>query len=355
MEQALTREQLSSVLDNIDAVPFIYGVTEGRFLYLSGACEALFGRSRDEITAEPTMLTGMSREKAREVFTRMTRGHCSRTIQHSLRYRIHRPDGQSRWVDGRIALDVDDLSRIRRVSGVLYDVTERRKLEKELESKSRLAAVGMLAAGIVHEIGNPLAFISTRLQRLRAAEGPKLCRESVPLLLAQTERIQATLRRISSFEFGTDDGAALCDVPKLLAETIETLQLDPRSHKVAIEYRSQGECPKLFGVCDQLRQVFLNLGLNALDAMREGGRLTVETHVAGRCILVDFKDCGGGIPAAHIDRIFEPFFSGKPPGRNNMGLGLYLARTFVENHGGTLVCDSSPGGTHFRVTLPFED
>ena len=239
--------------------------------------------------------------------------------------------------------------------GVALDETELKAMETELQHAGKMALLGRMAAGIAHEMGNPLASMSARLQRLRSRREPAFIDETVELLSSQIDRMTRIVRSVSDLSRIPAAEWALCDLRGLLQETAKVLRSDRRSKGVAIELELHSDEPRVQGSPDQLQQVFLNLGLNALDAMPDGGTLAIDVVRTERELCVIFSDTGEGMPKDVLDKIFEPFFTTKSSGLS-MGLGLWLSREHVLAHSGRVDVESEEGrGTIFKVTLPFQE
>jgi signal transduction histidine kinase len=238
--------------------------------------------------------------------------------------------------------------------------------ERNLVQAEKTLLLGRLAAGLAHEIGTPLNVISGRAESLmRHLGGNDPAVRSLRDISTQTERIVHIMSDMLDFARMKPPRR----VPTSLEEVARTV-LDmakpqlARGH-VAVRIALPPDLPLVVADADQLRQVCLNLVLNALDAMQEGGTLTIRAAVHGgphadrggperRWVAVDFVDTGVGIPAANLDRLFDPFFTTKEPGKGT-GLGLSVSYGIVEEHGGWFDVDSRPGeGTRMTVHLPIE-
>ena len=231
------------------------------------------------------------------------------------------------------------------------DETERRAMETELQHASKMAMLGRMAAGIAHEIGNPLASISARLQRLKRKREPEFIDDTVELLTSQTDRMTRIVRNVSDLSRIPKVEWTECDIRKVLYETVRILQLDRRSKDIEITHHCD-DVLLLQGSADQLQQVFLNIGLNAFDAMPDGGVLDIAVYETESEILVEFSDTGEGIDPETQQKIFDPFFTTKPFG-SGMGLGLWLSHEHVSVHGGQIEAESNDtGGGLFRIRLP---
>jgi two-component system NtrC family sensor kinase len=217
---------------------------------------------------------------------------------------------------------------------------------------ARLAAVGQLAASIAHEINNPL-YAARNCLALLEQDAPAAMRESPFLAIArdQLTRIAHIIERMREF-YRPDRGTlAPCDIHRLLEETLALAGLNIRHQSIRVIFTPAPDLPEVVVADDQLRQVFLNLILNAIEAMPDGGALTVRTIAGPTVALIEVQDTGIGIPADIRPQLFEPFFTNKP---NGTGLGLSISAHIVTQHGGQIEVDSCEGqGSTFRVVLPY--
>ncbi len=237
---------------------------------------------------------------------------------------------------------------------LVEDLTEVQTLEAELIHSERLASIGRLAAGVAHEIGNPITGIACLAQNLRDETDPALAAESATEILEQTRRVAEIVQSLISFSHrGPPAGPSIrtFDVRKCVDEALRLVQL---SHK-GKQLRYTNHCESALVVTgdrQRLLQVFVNLLTNACDASPPRGYVEVRCQTSNKEVLIDVVDNGEGIPAANRERIFEPFFTTKEPGTGT-GLGLPLAYSIVADHGGTISIDSELGsGTRVTIRLP---
>jgi two-component system NtrC family sensor kinase len=225
--------------------------------------------------------------------------------------------------------------------------------ESGMLQAARLAAVGQLAASIAHEINNPL-YAARNCLALLEQDASLALRESPFLGIAreQLTRIARIIERMREF-YRPDRGTmAACDIHHLLEETLALARLNIRNQSIRVIFTPAHALPDVIGNGDQLRQVFLNLILNAIEAMPDGGVLTVRTIAGPNVAIVEVQDTGIGIPADICPRLFEPFFTNKP---NGTGLGLSISAHIITQHGGQIEVDSAERqGSTFRVVLPYQ-
>jgi two-component system NtrC family sensor kinase len=253
-------------------------------------------------------------------------------------------------------LDGDEITHVITIG---EDVTEWHRVQGQIMQSEKLAAIGQLAAGVMHEINNPLATIGACVAAIEGRLPPDAAAGQVGEYLQTIDR---EVERCSRIVDGLLDFSRPKATPKqpvslnrLVDEALFLLQHHQRFKRLQVVRALAPELPDTTGSAEQLIQVLMALLLNALDAMELGGELTVRTAVspigAGEVVL-EVRDTGVGIPVHDHSKIFEPFYTTKPPGRGT-GLGLSICYGIVSDHGGRIEVDSAPGrGATFRVFLP---
>ncbi len=235
---------------------------------------------------------------------------------------------------------------------VEHVVTEQRKLQARLLHQEKMAAFGLLAAGVAHEMGNPLSSIEAQLQLLRPEDLAPAATGVVDTVRQEVARLGRILRELVDFARRRRDEPTLVSVQAVAADALRLLRHDRRMRDVEVEDAFDAETPPVFLIEDHLMQVVLNLLLNALDAMPSGGRLRIEVGSAGGQVALRVRDTGFGMDRAVLGRCFEPLFTTKEPGRGT-GLGLSISRDIARGAGGNIEMHSAPGrGTTAIVTLP---
>lgn len=235
---------------------------------------------------------------------------------------------------------------------VFQDLTEWRALEEQIRLKDRMAAVGELAAGIAHELGNPLAAISGSVQMLSKgfdAETPQ--HKLLDIMQKESQRLNRTIKGFLQFARPKERSIVEFDISRLLEENLELLR---NSQEVSSEHRLELDLEpgsgRITADPDQISQLFWNLARNALRAMPDGGTLQVGGRRDGADYVLDFVDSGRGMTKEERRRIFHPFHAGFSEGT---GIGMSIVYRIVEEHGGRLEVDSAPGeGTTISVHLP---
>lgn len=234
---------------------------------------------------------------------------------------------------------------------LLRDMTERLRLEEKVRQTERLAAVGELAAGAAHEIRNPLTSIRGFIQllepQLKSAQTDSTC---VQIILEEISRIDEIIKDLLLMAKPATPRIETCRMEQVVEDSIVLVQNEATARGVSIERDFPPDLVAIRADPRQLRQVFLNLFTNALDAMPAGGVITVCIRVEDGFIRADVKDTGIGIPAEDLKRLFDPFYTTKETG---VGLGLSVCHGIIRSHGGRIEVQSSPGqGAVFSVYLP---
>jgi two-component system, NtrC family, sensor kinase len=216
--------------------------------------------------------------------------------------------------------------------------------------QEKMAAFGLLAAGIAHEVGNPLTSISTIVQMLEKRGLDDHTRERMALVSGQLQRIQGTLRELIEFSRPASSERVHCGLAEIVEEALNIAKYYKGSKSRAIVAGISVELPAMFVVRDQLVQVFLNLILNAIDATTKNGRIEICAARDGDWLTATVRDDGPGILPGQAAKLFQPYFTTK---KHGTGLGLFVTRRLVEEHGGEVSFVSAVGeGTEFRVKLP---
>ena len=235
---------------------------------------------------------------------------------------------------------------------IFQDLSEWRKLQDELQLRERLAAVGELASGIAHEVGNPLAAISGSVQMLTAAlEDDSAHRRLLDIIFKESQRLDRTIKSFLQFARPKERSSVRFDIARLLSENVQLLinspEVSPQHH---LDLVVDPPSVTLIADPDQVSQIFWNLARNSLRAMPEGGTLQVEGHVVAADYCIRFTDNGRGMNLEERGKMFHPFHSFFDGGT---GIGMAIVYRIVEEHGGRLAVDSQPGqGTVITVALP---
>jgi len=233
------------------------------------------------------------------------------------------------------------------------DVTQRERMEEQMTQTEKLTSLGLLAAGVAHEVNTPLAVISNYIQMLAKQMPETDPRHSIiEKIVKQTFRASEIVNNLLNFSRTGGSEIANVDVNLVVEETLSLVSHPLKTSQIQIVKNLADGLPAVRGSANKLQQVFLNLFLNARDAMPSGGILEVRTAAQNGSVEIDVADTGMGIPREHIHKIFDPFFTTKASGRGT-GLGLSVSYGIIKEHSGKVDVRSTPGkGTSFHVELP---
>jgi signal transduction histidine kinase len=278
-------------------------------------------------------------------------------INNLYKFRIGTPAGDTRICNIAIApLVTREFNVIGRII-ILDDMTDRVELESQLAQAEKLSSIGLLAAGVAHEVNTPLAVISSYAQMLsKQLQGDERRSALLEKITTQTFRASEIVNNLLNFSRTGSSEFTEVDVNKVVTDTLALLEHQFKTSRVKVEQNLTPALPKIYGNTGKLQQVFLNLFLNAKDAMPSGGTLMVAT-MNGRAVEVQVRDTGSGIAPEHINRIYDPFFTTKKSPRQGQpggtGLGLAVTYGIIQEHAGKIRVDSAPGeGTQFTMEFP---
>jgi PAS domain S-box-containing protein len=284
-----------------------------------------------------------------------------RGLVNKLLHRFMDKDGNEKYVEIYCYPLRDEAGQVFQAIEVRRDITERRYLEAHLSHSERLASLGLLASGLSHEINNPLASITActeGLERKIKAEPGSLnveeLREYIELIHKEARRAKAITDRLLILSRKSESPTYLVSINQSLAETISLLRFQAEEKGIRIIEDFDPQIPPIKADDPALRQVFLNLLLNAMQAIDRAGRITVGTKVEPDQVKITIEDTGGGIAREELGRLFEPFFSHRTSGQGT-GLGLFISHILIRQMGGTITVQSELGkGTRFVITLPLD-
>jgi signal transduction histidine kinase len=278
-------------------------------------------------------------------------------IHNLYKFRLGTQSGESRVVNVAIApLVTKNFNVIGRLI-IMDDITERVELEAQLSQADKLSSIGLLAAGVAHEVNTPLAVISSYAQMLsKQLQGDPQRGALLEKITRQTFRASEIVNNLLNFSRTSSTEFTAVDVNKVIHDTLALLEHQLKTSRIQVEHELKENLPPIIGNAGRLQQVFLNLFLNAKDAMNKGGTLRVST-LNGENVSVMVSDTGTGIAHEHIQRIYDPFFTTKVASREGQGrgtgLGLSVTYGIIQEHSGKIRVESRPGeGTTFYLDFP---
>lgn len=323
----------------------------GRIIYVNPAFAKATGYSREELAGKnPSVIASgrHSREFWKQVWGTITAG---RAWHGEVENR--RKNGDPLHTYLLISPIVDADGKVVGFLGAHRDITRQKELEQQLMHSQKMESIGTLAAGIAHEVGNPLASISSIVQVLLRTLSDEFARDKLSLVQAQVHRITKIIRDLVDFSRPSNYQLQPTDVVRTVQDAVEIVRMSKKAKEHRLVTEVTGEIPLLTLVPDQIAQVFINILLNAVDAM-DAKRGEIKVRVSGeeRQVRVDICDNGCGIARENLPKVFEPFFTTKQVGEGT-GLGLWVSYGIVRSFGGDITVESEPGkGTVFSVILP---
>jgi two-component system NtrC family sensor kinase len=326
--------------------------------------ELMYGISRDEAVGRP--LSALFPEDLVKEFVRVRE---ETGIHNIYKYRL-RPEtlpkppaepAKDRTLNIAIApLVAKNFDRIGRLV-IFDDVTDRIELEQQLQQAEKLSSIGLLAAGVAHEVNTPLAVISTYAQMLaKQVSHDEMKARLLDKIASQTFRASEIVNSLLNFSRTSATDFSRVSLNRVILDTCALLEHQFRKAGIRVDAQLEEGLPEIEGNTGKLQQVFLNLFLNARDAMPAGGVLTVRTAAgsaggnSGREVVrAEVIDTGEGIAPEHLNRIYDPFFTTKGGQKKGTGLGLAVTYGIIQEHSGAISVESKPGrGTYFRLEFP---
>ena len=346
--QELT-EYNENIIESMDSGILVLNL-DGKVVRWNRAMEGLYRKKKDEV------LGSRLDEIFPEAFLEALRGSLvlGRNEEIANIYKLHLPchDGRALRVNVSVApFKVGSGERCGTIV-IVDDVTVRMGLEEQLQHSEKMASIGILAAGVAHEVNTPLTGISSYTQMLRQQiknDDPRSA--LLEKIEKQTFRAAKIVNNLLNFSRSSKAEFENLDTNKVLLDVLSLLEHQLERGRIKVR-KELNDLPLVRGNENRLQQVFFNLILNARDAMPKGGWLTLATRAEDDAVVVEVRDTGHGIKPEHVRRIYDPFFTTKGIGRGT-GLGLSISFGIVQEHGGAIFVESVPGqGTTFQVALP---
>jgi two-component system NtrC family sensor kinase len=314
--------------------------------HLGYSREELIGMSYKGFTAE---------DQIQSVFQTFNEVYRTGVPNKGFNWKIIRKDGSARFIDSSVAPLQNAKGEIIGFRGVGRDVTERRKIEEQLILTDRLASVGQLAAGIAHELNNPLTGVIGFSDLLLERDLPTDVKEDLETVNQEAKRAVNIVKGLLAFAREQRTEKALVDINSIIQGVLQIRSYEQRVSNIEVDAHLAIALPQVMGNGVQLQQVFINIIVNAEQAMIEAhgrGKLTIVTEQVGDMVRASITDDGPGISPSNMKQLFTPFFTTREVGKGT-GLGLSICHGIVTEHGGKLHAESEPGkGATFVVELP---
>ncbi|MEI8208486.1 MAG: PAS domain-containing sensor histidine kinase [Methylococcales bacterium] len=343
---------LASVVESASDIVLSTDI-DGRILTWNSAAEKLSGLPTQDVYGRYffDFCDANQKQMVEQIFQRMKTSNAAHTTEFNLLTPSNSGTILISWVFSPMK---DDYSKTVGTVVVGRDLAERRKLELQLRQSQKLTALGVMAGGIAHEIRNPLAICSSAAQFLQenqiSDDFQKECAKKIQTNIQKASAIIENLLRFARSSLDTE--MIEVDLISVLKETIDLVTNQAKVQKIKIHLSLQRNSIVVSGVPGLLQQVFMNIFLNAINAMPTGGVLSVTVNTVEDRVIVRVIDTGVGIPAGELDKIFDPFHTSSPVGQGT-GLGLSICYSIIRQHLGSIQAESRLGqGAAIIVTLP---
>ncbi len=329
--------------------------TDGKMIYVNKAFQQASGYSREELIGKNPNVFSSGKHSKRFWNKMWTTINSGKVWVGEVENK--RKNGEPFYAQLLISPIIDDTGTLTSFFGIHRDLGEKKILEKQLVHTQKMESIGTLAAGVAHEVGNPLASISALVQVIQRSTTDNFAKEKLDLVKSQVTRISKIIRDLVDFSRPSNYELQLTDVNKNLEEAIEIIKVGAKAKNITFKKDFYKNLPLLPLVADQIQQVFVNILLNAVDVIIErprlnGDTISVDTDLEEDNIVVTFADTGKGIPEENFAKVFEPFFTTKKEGKGT-GLGLWVSYGIIKSFQGDIKVSSKLGeGTTFIITLP---
>lgn len=352
-ESRRERDRLDLIIENVGH-PIVVTDSSGNYILLNRRAELLFQETKTFGVAAVSAVRTNAVKLTSFISTLASASETARQGEIEL---INPEDGQALPMEITAREVLDEAGQVTAVVSILHDLSEireleRRRVEQQLFESEKLAAVGRLAASIAHEVNNPLEAIKNALYLMQTSSDIEQNSRFLEIARKETERVSHIIRQMLGFARRPGE-VDWVDINQLLEETLVLLEKKMRQQRIRITKNLEPDLPHIRARADQLRQVFLNLILNAQQAIAGEGEIHISTarqeQALQPSIIVQLSDSGVGIAEADLTRIFDPFFS---TGKKGTGLGLWVTQDIVRQHGGRIEVSSDVGrGTVFSIVL----
>lgn len=330
--------------------------TDGKIVWVNPAFEKASGYSRDELIGQKPAIFGSGKHPKSfwaNMWQTITAG---RTWVGEVENK--RRNGEAFFTQILISPIVDRRGAIVGYFGIHRDITHQRYLEQQLMHAQKMESIGMLAAGLAHEVGNPLTSISSIVQVIQRTTTDEFAKDKLGLIKSQINRISRIIRELVDFARQSTYEVVMTDVNRTINDAIDIVRVGKKTKDIGFHVQLDPALPHVPLVPDKVQQVIINILINAVDAMqdrpldRKAAGIVVRSSADGKNVVITIQDSGSGIPADAIPKIFDPFFTTKAVGEGT-GLGLWVSYTIVKSFEGDIRVESTEDeGTTFMITFP---
>lgn len=326
--------------------------TEGKMIYVNPAFESITGYSQRELIGQnPNKLSSGKHGKDfwKKVWLRITSGQ-----QWVGQVQNRKKNGELFYSELVISPIIDEQNAVIGFLGAHRDITEQKILERQVVRSQKMETFGTLAAGIAHEVGNPLTSISSLVQVVQRQSEDPFVQEKLELVKNQINRIAKIIRELVDFSRPSTHEVKEVSINLVVREALNIVQYGKKAKTMKFNVALEENLPFILAVHDQVLQVFLNILMNAVDASmgKSDSSISILTKQSDDKVEISISDNGTGIAEHHLSKVFDPFFTTKEVGKGT-GLGLWVSLGIIRNFGGDIHVESEVGkGTMFTVRLP---
>jgi PAS domain S-box-containing protein len=354
-EQALKKERdfIDAVLETAGALVVVLD-REGRILRFNRACEQTTGYSSEEVMDRYVWDLFMIPDEAdgvKAVFKRLRGGEPRNEYENYWKVK----DGVLKRISWSNTVLTDSHGAVEYIVAAGLDITDFKQIQEQLRKTEQVAELGTLASGMAHEIGTPMNVILGRAEYLLQRTADEGMKKGLTTIVTQVERITKVMNQLLAFARRRPAEHCPVDLGEIVGDSLEMFQERIAHSRITVEQAIETNMPPVYADRDQLMQVLINLVMNSLHAMPDGGRLRLSLAREKSHVVLGVSDTGHGMPEEIRSKVFEPFFTTKDFGKGT-GLGLTVVKGIIEEHGGTIAVESAVDkGTTFWIRLPLEE
>jgi PAS domain S-box-containing protein len=354
VERTLQKERdfITAVLETAGALVVVLD-REGRILRFNRACEQTTGYSSEEVMGRyvwDLFVISDEVDGVKAVFKELRGGDPRNEYENYWKGK----DGVLRRISWSNTVLTDTHGRVEYIVAAGLDITDFMQIQEQLRKTERIAELGTLASGMAHEIGTPMNVILGRAEYLLNRTADEGMKKGLTTIVTQVERITKVMNQLLAFARRKPAEHRLVDLSEIVGDSLEMFQERIAHSRITVEQAIETNIPPVYADRDQMMQVLINLVVNSLHAMPDGGRLRLSLAREKSHILIGVSDTGHGMPQDICSKIFDPFFTTKDFGKGT-GLGLTVVKGIIGEHGGTIAVESVVGqGTTFWIRLPLD-
>jgi PAS domain S-box-containing protein len=347
------RDFIDAVLETAGALVVVLD-REGRILRFNRACEQTTGYSSEEVVGRHVWELFIVPEEidgVRAVFERLRGGEPRSVYENCWKGK----DGSLRRISWSNTILIDANGMVDYIVAAGIDISDLKFVQEQLRKTERIAELGTLASGMAHEIGTPMNVILGRAEYLRNRTTDEGVKKDLTTIITQVERITKVMNQLLAFARRRPPERQVVDLAEVVEDSLEMFKERIVAKHIAVEKSIEANTPSIHVDRDQLIQVLINLVMNSLHAMPEGGRLRLSLARENSHVRLGVSDTGHGMTEEIRSKVFDPFFTTKDFGKGT-GLGLTVVKGIVEEHGGTITVESAiDKGTTFWIRLPIDN